>query len=334
MSWDVGPGNDGSYLDFYRYMIDVASMDFGGLTDHQGGGHYAYHWWLTEKSADLYYLAHDLSHCMDTSGGARFPDGHRNIFHSYRGVPIFPFQVKTNLTGSFRESAPAICGATIPKLLYQYLHNSGGLAISHTSGTDTMGTDWRDNDPKIEPVVEIYQGARNSYEVVGGPRVHDSTKKEPAPGGYQEAGMVWNALAKGYRLGTTASSDHGSTHISYSLVYTPSNDRESILASIRQRHTYGATDNLIVEAWANGHFMGDEFETSERPALRLKARGTGPICAYRPHSQQPVHLQFGTRQARRGNQLYRHGGKGWFELLLFPNRAGGRTSGLGQPVVD
>jgi hypothetical protein len=127
--------------------------------------------------------------------------------------------------------------------------------------------------------VEIYQGARNSYEVVGGPRVHDLTKMAPAqaPGGYQEAGMIWNALAKGYRLGTTASSDHGSTHISYSMVYTPANDRESILDAIRQRHTYGGTDNLIVEAWANGHFMGDEFTTSERPSLRLKVRGTGPI---------------------------------------------------------
>jgi hypothetical protein len=44
--------------------------------------------------------------------------------------------------------------------------------------------------------------------------------------------MVWNALAKGYRLGTTSSSDHGSTHISYSLVYTPENDRKAILDAI------------------------------------------------------------------------------------------------------
>ena len=42
-----------------------------------------------------------------------------------------------------------------------------------------MGTDWRDNEPQIEPVVEIYQGARNSYEVVGGPRVHDIATQPP-----------------------------------------------------------------------------------------------------------------------------------------------------------
>ncbi|MBI4875465.1 MAG: hypothetical protein HY822_12600 [Acidobacteria bacterium] len=37
LSWDGGGGNDGSLQDFFRYMIDVASMDFGAATDHQGG---------------------------------------------------------------------------------------------------------------------------------------------------------------------------------------------------------------------------------------------------------------------------------------------------------
>lgn len=279
LSWDVGPGNDGSYLDFYRYMIDVAQMDFGSLTDHQGGGHYAYHWWLTEKSADMYYLAPRFVPLYGYERSAAFPNGHRNIFHSYRGVPIFPFQTKLTLTGVFPGVGTGALVENDTKLLYEFLHGSGGVAISHTSGTDSMGTDWRDNDPAIEPVVEIYQGARNSYEVIGGPRVHDVSKLAPnqAPGGYQEAGMVWNALAKGYRLGTTSSSDHGSTHISYSMVYTPANDREAILAAIRKRHTYGSTDNLIIESWANDHFMGEEFTTKERPSLKLKVRGTAPV---------------------------------------------------------
>ena len=37
-SWDSGGRDDGSLQDFYRYMIDVAGMDFGASTDHQGGG--------------------------------------------------------------------------------------------------------------------------------------------------------------------------------------------------------------------------------------------------------------------------------------------------------
>ena len=280
LSWDVGPGNDGSWLDFYRYMIDVAAMDFGGMTDHQGGGHYAYHWWLTEKSADMYYLAPRFVPLYGYERSVKFPNGHRNVFHSSRGVPIFAFQLKLDQTGVFPGVASGDVVDNDTKLLYEYLRKTGGIAISHTSATDSMGTDWRDNDPEIEPVVEIYQGARNSSETLGGPRVHDiaNLKPEQAPGGFQAAGMVWNALAKGYRLGNTSSSDHGSTHISYSLVYTPENDRKSILDAIRRRHTYGATDNLIVEIRAGDRFMGEETTSKQRPEFELKVQATDKIA--------------------------------------------------------
>lgn len=141
-----------------------------------------------------------------------------------------------------------------------------------------MGTDWRDNDRTIEPVVEIYQGARNSYETLGGPRVHSLESTTDAPGGFQAAGLVWKAWAKGYRLGVITSSDHGSTHISYALVYVTKLDRTSTLDGIRKRRTYGATDNLIVEFRCNGRFMGEEFTTTERPVLELSVRGTAPIA--------------------------------------------------------
>ena len=51
-------------------------------------------------------------------------------------------------------------------MLYAYLKQFDGIVGSHTSAT-SMGTDWRDNDPKVEPVVEIYQGDRQNYEMPG-----------------------------------------------------------------------------------------------------------------------------------------------------------------------
>src|SRR6185369_1241978 len=167
LSWDVGPGNDGSYLDFYRYSIDVAEMDFGAVTDHQGGGQYAYHWWLTEKSADMYYLAPRFVPMYGYERSVRFPNGHRNVFHAYRGVPIFAFQIRLDEVGVFPGVSAGAVTDNDTKLLYDYLRKTGGLAISHTSTTSSMGTDWRDNDPWVEPVVEIYQGARNSAEAKG-----------------------------------------------------------------------------------------------------------------------------------------------------------------------
>jgi hypothetical protein len=263
-------------------MIDVAAMDFGSLTDHQGGGHYAYWWWLTQKSADMYYLSPRFIPLYGYERSVAFPQGHRNIFHPTRGVPIFPFQIRTDQRGVFPGIGSGAVLDNDTKLLYEYLHRSGGIAISHTSATSSMGTDWRDNDPAVEPVVEMYQGARNSSETLGAPRVHSADEPpDKAPGGFQQAGLVWNAYAKGYRLGTITASDHGSTHISYALVYTPENERTAIIESIRKRHTYGATANVIVDVHANGRFMGEEFATKEKPSLVLQATGTAKVSEVR-----------------------------------------------------
>ena len=100
-------------------MIDVASMDFGGLTDHQGGGHYAYHWWLTQKSADMYYLPPRFVPLYGYEQSADFPDGHRNVFHAYRGVPVFAFQIKLNTTGVFPGVSTGDLMTNDTKLLYR-----------------------------------------------------------------------------------------------------------------------------------------------------------------------------------------------------------------------
>jgi hypothetical protein len=260
-------------------MIDVAAMDFGAQTDHQGGGHYAYWWWLDQKAADMYYLPPRFVPLYGYERSVRFPNGHRNVLHAVRGVPIFPFQLNLDQQGVFPGIDAGRVATNDTKLLYEFLSRTGGICISHTSATSTMGTDWRDNDPNVEPVVEMYQGCRNSYEAFDAPRVHSrSEPPDRAPGGFQQAGLVWNAYAKGYRLGTIAASDHGSTHISYALVYTPDNERSPVIESIRKRHTYGATDNIILEFEANGHFMGDEFATSEQPSFVVHAIGTEKIA--------------------------------------------------------
>ncbi len=159
------------------------------------------------------------------------------------------------------------------KMLYKYLRAFDGICASHTSATD-MGTDWRDNDPKVEPFVEIYQGDRQNYEYLGAPR---SNSPNDSQGGYQPAGYVWNALAKGYRLGFQSSSDHISTHISYAIVYAEKPTREAILDGFKKRHCYGATDNIVLEVRSGDHLMGDEFETREAPRLQIRAVGTRPV---------------------------------------------------------
>ena len=75
-----------------------------------------------------------------------------------------------------------------------------------------------------------------------------------------------------------ASSDHIATHNSYTLIYSPSVEREDIVESMRKRHAYGATDNIILDFRADGvHMMGDAFAASKSPKFQVKVVGTGPI---------------------------------------------------------
>ncbi len=137
-----------------------------------------------------------------------------------------------------------------------------------------MGTDWRDNDPEVEPVVEIYQGHRHNYEHFGAPR---SPTEQTQIGGYEPAGFIWNALEKGYKLGFQSSSDHVSTHLSYAIVYAEDTSRTALIEAFKKRHCYAATDNILLDVRSGDHFMGDTFTTKEPLAVSVTVRGTASL---------------------------------------------------------
>ena len=284
LSWDGGGGNDGNLQEFYRYMIDAAAMDFGASTDHQGGS-YPYWWWYSQKMTDMHHLPGTYTSIFGYERSVTQPNGHRNVFYADRSGQVTPFFMRDQQSYALGRNAigdmPAVGTGNVvrddTKHLYDDVRRMGGIAISHTSGT-RMGTDWRDNDPEIEPVVEIMQGARTNYEYLGAPLSAKSGEARDAPGGYFPVGVVRNAWNKGYRLGVTVSSDHGSTHYSYTMVYTDRVTREGILDAIRRRHTYGATDNILLDVRMGEHFMGDELHASEAIPIAVNARGTTDIA--------------------------------------------------------
>jgi hypothetical protein len=166
------------------------------------------------------------------------------------------------------------------KMLYRYLKELDGVCASHTSAT-SMGTDWRDNDPQVEPIVEIYQGDRNSYEYPDAPRAGHDPKGNDLPasiGGWEPAGFLNHALKeKGYRLGFQSSSDHISTNISYCVVLAERPEREEILTALKKRRCYAATDDIVLDVRSGDHLMGEEFKTAAAPTLQLTVIGTKPL---------------------------------------------------------
>jgi hypothetical protein len=293
---------DGSLEDSWRYALDAADLDWMGNGDHDNGLGHEYMWWLIQKMSDLHHHPQQFVAAMTYERSLQYPNGHRNVMMPRRGIRPLP-------RGSLESSEEA--GTVDTKILYAYLKHFGGICASHTSGTN-MGTDWRDNDPDVEPIVEIYQGHRHNYEHFGAPR---SPTAETQIGGYQPAGFVWNALEKGYRLGFQSSSDHVSTHMSYAMVLVEDFTRQGIIDGFKQRHCYAATDNILLLVRSGEHLMGDEFETSQPPRLTIDARGTGPLA--RVHvvrnnkyvytnetKEQRVQLNFTDMDAQPGQSYY------------------------------
>jgi len=253
---------DGSIDDAFRYALDAAALDTMGNGDHDNGSGFEYPWYITQKFYDLYLMTDHFipMFSYERSVTANGPQGHKNIIMPRRGVRVLPVHGRNNIDekGSIQDT----------RLLFQFLREQKFVSIPHTIGTGAGGN-FVDRAPDVNCVVEIYQGARNSYEYPGCPR---GNKKGNTPGFY------WNLLKANQRFGIIASSDHRSTHVSYAMLYVSEMSREGVMEALRKRHCYGATDNILLDVRiGESHMMGDELKVDDAPKLRIHAVGTGPI---------------------------------------------------------
>ena len=263
--------NDGAQNDTYRYALNVAALDYLGMSEHHnsGGPNIEYINWLLQQRVDVFHVPGRFVPLFGYERGVGYPNGHRNIMFAKRGNPTFPDQPNE------RETSSAAVG------LFDYVKRYNGISIPHTPATG-MGTDWRDNDPEVEPLVEIYQGDRVSAEYEGAPKAATADDVTNQAGGFRPKGYVWNAWAKGYKIGVQASSDHLSTHISYSCTIAEEFTREGLLDAMRKRHNYAATDNIVLDyrmrAGGREYLQGDIVPgTPDDVELRVKVLGTAPI---------------------------------------------------------
>jgi hypothetical protein len=260
---------DGQLDDLYRYALDAAQMDYAHVADHQMGVDEEYNWWITQKSADLYFMPQRLVTLFGYERSVPYPNGHRNVIWAERGRPVLRIGAGENK--GTENTGP---------ILYPYLERTNGIATSHSSATE-QGTDWRDHNSSLEPMAEIYQGFDSSYENPSAPRawkdgdtmVHQGIRRD---------GYLWMAWAKGFKLGVQASSDHVSTHVSFACVLVEDFSRQGLLDAMRRRHTYAATDAIVLDyrlvTDEGTALMGDIVASRTAPRLEVKILGTAPIA--------------------------------------------------------
>jgi hypothetical protein len=292
--------NDGCIVEQFRYAYDLGGLDFLGTSDHTdiGKPYDPYEWWCNQKLMDVFYAPEFFNSFYVYEREQPWPWGHRNVVFAERGGPIVYINRGLYQASPWNKQLPVGSGGTaiLPDELWNLLKKDGRAVtiISHTGATG-MGTDWNGYskiDSALENLVEIYQGARVSYEgkntpqpTVGFPESgkikpdeHGSVKTGRDFGKFNN-GVYQNALSNGHKLGVFASSDHISTHTSYGGVYAKSFTREGILEGLQNRRTVAATDKIFMEFSCNGHLLGDVFETSVKPTLKIAVRGTAPLVA-------------------------------------------------------
>jgi len=270
-------GVDGSLADTYRYALDAAELDFLGTTDHNQvtGGRWLdglrdYDWWRVQTTVDLFTNPPVFNGLYAYEHSLGTPSGHRNIVFLRRGAPLRLVD---------RERAAAT--DNLPPRLWEWMKSMLGGApaqkaviIPHTFAEMTQPKgDWNWENPEFEPVLEIYQGDRSSYETVAaetGEKRGRSQLSEPGR-------FAQDALAKGYRYGFIASSDHASTHNSYACVWVRDATRAGIIEGMLARRTFAASDDIILDATLADHAMGEEFEIAAPAVLKIYVRARNDL---------------------------------------------------------
>jgi len=296
--------NDGCVLEQYRYAWDMGKLDTLGLSDHTDIAkiYHPYEWWLNQKMTEIFYAPGFFMSMYAYEREQKWPLGHRNVIFAQRGGPIVYIQRKNYLDSPWQALYPVKTDGPAelhPSELWDVLVRYGKpvTAISHTGAT-SMGTDWDQMPPvdhRIENVIEIYQGARVSYEglnvpqptvgmragqpynhssdVIGTPVVGEPIRSFTV----KNNGVYQHALELGHKLGVWADSDHISTHTSYGGVYVKDFTREGIIEGIQARRTIAATDKIFVEFSCNEHLLGTEIALSGKPVLKFSIDGTAEI---------------------------------------------------------
>ena len=259
-------GVDASLLDTYRYAIDAAQLDWLGVSDHNevvGGtwpdGLRDYQWWFTQKAVDLFSHPPAFIPVYSYEHSLARPAGHRNVLFLKRGGPLRPVD---------RRKPEDNLPPEMWKWMEQHALTQPGqkvVVVPHTFAETTQPiADWNWRNARFECLLEIYQGARSSYEKFGLPAAEKRGSSQLNEDGHYAV----DAINKGSTYGFVSFSDHGSTHNSWAAVWAPGEDRDALFDGLYQRRTYAASDEIVIKTTADGHFPGEEFSSSRAPVIR------------------------------------------------------------------
>jgi hypothetical protein len=180
----------------------------------------------------------------------------------------------------FDDDQPLDLAMTVDEL-YANLRRHRAIAIPHHTAymPGHRSKDWDHYDEGISPFAETYS-------------IHGSSEGCDTPFGMTNngsmaprisGGTIQDGLARGYRLGIIASSDHsagfpGRHGAGLVACYAKDLTRASLWEAFMARRVYGVTgDRMKLNFEINGHFMGEVFRAKGPVKVRADVVGTQAI---------------------------------------------------------
>jgi hypothetical protein len=268
-------GVDGSVLDTYRYAIDAAQLDYLGTSDHNEvtGGNWPdglrdYQWYWVQKAVDLMTHPPVFTGIYSYEHSMASPGGHRHVLFLRRGAPLRMID---------RGKGPQAAD-NLPPAMWKFWEENvftqpgqKSVIVPHTFAAGPLA-DWNWPNARFDCLLEIYQGARGSYEAWRTPEGEKrGGTQTDRPGHFAQ-----DALAKGNIYGFVSFSDHRSTHNSWAAVWTEHENREGILDGMYARRTYAGTDEMILRVQAGSHLPGEEWSAPLARPIRIEASIDAP----------------------------------------------------------
>jgi len=258
---------------YYQYARDVAGLDISALTTHDAHGFIPLDedeetWDLIRRKTDSYYHPGEFVTFLGYEWTS-WTYGHQHVlFLNSEEGEVF----------SFRDPK-----SSTPNKLWKCLKGKEAITIPHHVGGGPIAYDWNFYSADFQPLTEICS-VHGNCEFLGCSKGIYNPKK---------GHFVCYALARGYRLGITASGDSHNGHpgrrdvgaLTSGLmgVYAKALDRESIWTALKNRKVYATSGaRIILDFHIDGHSMGE-------------------IVYFTPLERKPSHFRQGGKNNKFGN---------------------------------
>jgi hypothetical protein len=258
-------------LDFnYRWAQDCMGQDFAVLTDHAETKS-VYEWWLNRKAAAFFttprfaaLLGYEWTSRHDPQSGAA--NGHLDVYFRDDPPRFWPANAVESASASGLWEILAR-GEAAGHPAFTVAHHPAVGAFRR--GWDVWGGE------RFEPVVEIHQDRRGSFERPGAPGGAVLDPQDLVPGHY-----VADALARGYRLGFVSGGDH--MGISMTAVRAAALTRAAVFDAIRARRCYAVTGaKIVLDVAVDGVVDGEGAAPEPGREVTLTARCLAPAAVRR-----------------------------------------------------